>query len=170
MIEEVIQNIVDNANFKKKDEFHNFIKKCVFQFFRKEEADKESTRQFKSIIFKLDVFFKNFTPFQNEFGKDKIYVAGVEALYVIANELKIEVDKSDLFIVFHLRNLGKFRIKEEKLLTELKELWSKPFYKEYEIENKQDFAASIRALRDADVITYRHGNMTVNPSVILRYR
>lgn len=170
MIYESILNIVDAVDFKKRDDLISFLQNCICKFDRKEEEDRESTRPFESVVFKLDYFYKHFSKFHNEFGKDKVYVAAVTILIAIADEIKIELDKYDLFILYHLRNQGKFRLREDKLLEELKKLWALPQYKEYAINNNQDFAASIRALRDTKAINYRRGNMTLNPSIIIRYR
>lgn len=170
MIEEVIYNINEKIDFKKKDEFLQLLQKCIHYFNRAEDADRESARKYRSIVFKLDVFFKEFTPFQTELGKDKIYTAGVKALFAICEELLIELDEKDLFLLFHLRDLGKFRIREDKLLKEVQSLWTLPQYKQFTIDNKQDFAASMRALRDSDAINYRRGNMTLNQTIIVRYR
>lgn len=170
MIEETILNIVEKVKFNKKEHFGAFLGKCIHRFHREDESDRESQRKHKSVVFKTDAFFKNFTSFQNEFGKDKIYLAGVEALHAICEELAIELEPEECFILYHLRGLGKFRMKEEKLYSELKGLWGQPQYKEFAIEDKQDFSAAIRALRDAKVVDYRRGNMTLNPTVIIRYR
>ncbi len=167
MIEQIIDNIVENANFHKKESFKQFLTKCIYQYYRPEEADKESTREYKSIVFKADYFYKNFSPFINEYGKDKKYEAGVKALSAICEELKIEISKDECFILFHLRDLGKFRIKEDKLLKELKSLWGQ--YKEYALEG-QDFSHALRTLRNERVIQYRKGNILVSPTVIIRYR
>lgn len=166
-MQEVIDPIVEKISFHKKQLFAEFLGKCIQQYYREEEAEKESLREYKSVLFKLDYFFKNFAPFINECGKDKKYESGVEALYLICEELGVEIDKSECFIVFHLKDLGKFKIKESKLYDELKSVWGQ--YKHYRLE-PSDFSAALRNLRNERVIDYRKGNLTVNPTLILRYR
>ncbi len=166
-MQEVIDAIVKNANFNNKENLRSFLNNCIYQYYNENEADKESQREYKSVVFKLSYFYKNFSPFVNAYGKDKKYDAGVEALFCIAQELKIEIDKSECFILFHLRNLGKFKIKESKLLMELKGLWGQ--YKEYALDD-QSFSAALRTLRDERLISYRKGSLSVSPTIIIRYK
>lgn len=167
MINEMIENIVEKVNFRKREEFHEFLKKCIYQYYNEKDQHKEAEREYKSIVFKLDLFFKNFGSFINECGKDKKLQSGVVALMAIAEELQIEIEPSEAFVLFHMRDLGKFKIREAKLLDELKSIWGQ--YKEYKLDD-DEFPAVIRALRNERLIDYRKGNMAYNPTIILRYK
>jgi len=164
---EEIENIVEKISFTKKDSFSNFLAKCIKPYINKDESDRESQRTFRSIIFSIDVFFKNFSPFINERGADKKYEAGVEALYLISEEIKLNLDESECFILFHLRDLGKFRIKQSKLYEELQKVWGQ--YKHYRLD-EQDLSAALRVMRKNKIIEYRRGNLQLATSVIIRYR
>jgi hypothetical protein len=166
-MQEVIDNITEKIRFQKKEAFSQFLNKCIHIYKPVKYDEREELRDYKSVVFKLNTFFKNFSPFQSEFGTDKKYEAGVEALYVISDELGIEIDKSECFILFHLRDQGKFKIKEEKLFKELKSLW--PHYKEYELAD-QDFSRALRNLRDERMIDYRKRTLVPCPTVLIRYK
>jgi hypothetical protein len=166
-MQDVIDNIIEKISFTQKEAFRSFLNECVTPYINKEEEDREQQRKFQSVNLKLDYFFKNFTPFINEHKDHRKYEAGVEALTLIFEQLHIELDPSDCFILFHLRNLGKFKIKESKLLNELKSAWGE--YKKYALSD-QDFSAALRSLRKEKAIEYRKGNLTTSPNIIIRYR
>ena len=166
-MQEIIDNIIEKISFTKKDSFSMLLNQCIHTYTRKEEEEREQRRNYRSVIFKMDYFFKNFSPFINELGKDKKYEAGIEALSIISEELGIEIDKSECFILFHLRNQGKFKIKESKLLMELKKIWGQ--YKHYALDD-QEFSAALRNLRNERAIDYRKGNLQISPTIILRYK
>lgn len=161
---EDIDNIVANIEFEKKEEFKLLLEKSIHV---SKDSSNEELLENPNLIFKMDTFFKGFPLFINEFGKDKKYVAGTHALMTIFEQLGIEIDKEDCFILFHVRALGKFRMREEKLLAELNELW--PRYKEYKLE-ALDFSYAIKDLMRKKLIGYRRGNVTMNESVLIRYR
>lgn len=166
-MQEVIDNITEKIGFHKKQAFSQFLKQCIHTYKSKEEDEREQLREYKSVVFKLNIFFNKFSPFIYEFGKDKKYEAGVEALYVVCNELGIEIDKSECFILFHLRDQGKFKIKEAKLLDELKKLW--PHYKHYALDD-QNFSRALRNLRNERTIDYRKRVLVPVPTVLIRYK
>jgi len=167
-MQEVINKITEQINFTKKDSFAEFLEECIHFYVPKEaDMEREQLREYRSVVFKLNTFFKNFSPFIYELGKDKKYESGVEALYVICNELGIEIDKSECFILFHLRDQGKFKIKESKLLNQLKNLW--PQYKHYALKD-QDFSRALRNLRDERVIEYRKHALVPVPTLLIRYK
>jgi len=166
-MQEVIDRIIEKSNFHKKQLFLQLLKKCIHIYKPKERDEREEIREYKSVVFELSMFFKNFSPFISEFGKDKKYEAGVEALYLICDELGIELDKSECFILFHLRDQGKFKIKEAKLLSELEALWGQ--YKHYKLEGV-DFSRALRNLRDERTIDYRKRTLAPVSMVLIRYK
>lgn len=163
-MQEVIEAIVKRTSFEKKDLFAAHLAKCFQQI---KEYDDEYNEKFDKVLFKLDILFKGFSPFINEFGKSKKYLAGVSALDVICDELGVEMDPSECFILFHLRDLGKFKIREAKLHLELKSLWGQ--YKEYRLDDGE-FSYALKSMMRKKFINYRKGNLSVNPSVLLSYR
>jgi len=163
-INEIITNIVTKANFKNKDAFKAFVSKCLHF---SNDSSKSTYAVFENMVFKVDTFFKEFSPFKNEFGRDKIYEAGVEAFSCIFDELGIDLSKEECFLLYHLRDVGKFRVKESVFLEEVKALWKK--YPDYEL-NPQDFSYGLKELMRAKLIDYRRGNLYLKNSIIIRYR
>ena len=163
-MQETIENIVDKIEFSKKQLFGEMLAKCLHY---SGDSSESTYAVHKNVVFKLDTFFKSFSSFINEFGKDKKYLAGVHALSIICEELAIDIDDEECFILFHLRDLGKFRMKESKLHTELKALWKT--YPEFELGD-QDFSHALKSLMRKKFIDYRRGNLQLRPSVIIRYR
>lgn len=163
-MEEVIASIIEKINFKRKDEFSDLLNKSMYSL---SETAEEAHPNYDTIMLKIDVFFKGFDTFHNEFGKDKKYESGVEALSVMFEELGVEIEKTECFIIFHLKDLGKFRIKETKLHNELKSAWGQ--YKHYKLEDG-DFSYALKSLMRKKLIYYRRGTIQLKPSILLRYR
>lgn len=164
-MQESIDRIVEKLNFKNSDKFGILLSKSIKV---SGDSTKSTYAVHDNILLKLDVLFKGFSPWNNEFGKEKKYESGVEALSAIFEELGVEVDKSECFILFHIRELGKFRMREDKLKAELIPLW-KSAYKHYALEDG-DFSYAIKNLMRLKLIDYRRGNLHLKPSVILRYK
>ena len=86
---------------------------------------------------------------------------------IVAEQLGVELDKEECFILFHIRDIGKFRLKEAKLKSEMTILWRE--YKEYALCD-QDFSYALKSLMKKKFIEYRRGSIQLNPNVIYRYR
>ena len=163
-MQEVIDDIVEKSFTQKKELFSKLLSKCIYK--SKSFATVDEFR-FESVIFSVDKLFKGFSPFINELGKDTKYESGVAALSTILEELDIEVDKNECFMLFHMRDLGKFRINEAKLHHELKTLWKK--YPHYYLEDIE-FSYSLKNLMRKKLINYRRVSVYLNPSVLIHYR
>ena len=116
----------------------------------------------------MDELFKGFRDFQNFYGRDKKYRAAVHALSIIFEELGIEIEPEECFILYHPKDLGKFR-KKTDLKKELKDLWSQHPYKEYTLDDG-DFSACLKSMMRSNLIDYRKGNLHSRRSVIIRYK
>lgn len=162
---ETIANIVERTSITKKDLFEALISKCIKL---SDASGKESYSEFPNVIFDMDRLFKGFSPFNNELGKNKKYLAGVETLMIVFDELGIEIEKEECFILFHIREIGKFRIKEAKLLEELQELWAHGYH-DFKLEGG-DFSYALKSLMRKKVMAYRRGSINFVPSVLIRYR
>ncbi|MCF8060626.1 MAG: hypothetical protein K9K67_15090 [Bacteriovoracaceae bacterium] len=164
MLEEIHANILEKIKFDKLDKFEILLKSTITHVW---STEKEPDPRFHSVSFKLAEFFDGFTGFLNFYGKENKYQAGVEALSIICNELQIDIDEGECFLIFHIRNLGKFRKRESELLLELKNLWTQ--YPNYKMEDRE-FSKALKNLMRNKFINYRKGNLHLNPSVLLRYR
>ncbi len=165
-MEEIFENILDKIEFKKQQKFAELLPKCIHI---SSDSSKSTYAIYENLIFKLDTFFKGFENFQNEFGRDKKYIAACHALGAIFEELGFDIEKEELFILYHIRDLGKFRKREKDLHDELKKLWSNYPYKEFAMDD-QDFSHSLKNLMRMKLIDYRRGNLHSKQSVIIRFR
>jgi hypothetical protein len=163
-IEQSISNICDKANFQRKSIFSNLLTKSLHI---SNDSTISTYAVHNNLILKMNTLFEGFSPIVREFGKENQYLAGVIALHATFEELGIEVDKEECFILYHMRTLGKFKIRESKLKEELTVLWKR--YKEYALED-QDFSYCLKNLMRNKLIDYRKGNLQLKQSVIIRYR
>ncbi len=163
MLEEVYSNILEKFKLDKIEKFEKLLKSCIREVW---DQEKEPDPRFQSITFKISTFFEGFTAFQNFYGKDKKYVAGAEVLYLIFEELQVDIDESECFILYHIRDLGKFRKREAELLKELTNLWQQ--FPDYRLGDR-DFSKALKNMMRNKLIQYRKGNLHLNPSVLLRY-
>ena len=164
MIED-IENIMEQIPFARKDQFQTLLEKSIHV---SSDSSNGEELEFPNLIFKIETFFKGFSPFHNEMGKNRKYDSGVTALMTICETLGIEMDKEECFILFHIRALGKFRLREDKLKKELEALW-KSDYKDYFLADS-DFSYALKSLMRKKFINYRRGNLHLNPNVLIRYR
>lgn len=163
-MQETINGIIERVGFKESVKFGVLLKKCIRP---STDTEKSTYATEENIIFHMDKFFKGFPPYLIEFGRAKKYESGVVALNVISDELGLELDKEECFILFHIRDIGKFRVKEIKLKQELTILWRE--YKEYALCD-QDFSYALKSLMKKKFIEYRRGSIQLNPNVVFRYR
>ncbi len=163
-LELTYDDIIEKIEFRKKQNFETLIKKCIHV---SNDSSTSTYAVHPNIVFKLDSFFKGFPSFVNEFGKDKKYLAGVHAIGVICEALGLEIEPEESFVLFHLRDLGKFRKSEKELAKELKNIYSN--YKEFTLEGVE-LTYALKSLMKKKFIDYRRGNLHLKPSLIIRYR
>ena len=163
-MQETIQNIIERVNFEKKDNFSRFLYACIKD---SHDTAKSTYAIHNNILFKTAVFFEGLAKVSNEVPKEKKLLLGVETLVIVFDELGIEIEKEDAFILFHLRDLGKFKIKDKKLLAQLKGPWGQ--YKEFALEDA-DFSHSLKGLRKAGIINYRKGSVSLEQNIVISYK
>ena len=161
---ETIENIMNRISFRRKDDFRKHLLKCIHTSTNTKMVSHE---EHENVIFKLLVFLQEFTPFLYEHGKEKKYLSGVEALLITIEELGYEIEKEDVFVLFHLREHGRFKVKESKLKEELELLWKS--YPEFKLEGNE-LSYTLKDLMRKKLINYRKGNLEINPNVLIRYR
>jgi hypothetical protein len=163
-MQEIVENILDKLDYENKDKLSGLLYKTIEEV-RVDEEDPYP--KVKELIIRLDLFFAGFSPWINTYGKDKKYESGIEVLCLICEELGIEIEKTEAFILFHLRDKGKFKMKETKLLDELRPIWGQ--YKHYKLEGP-DFSYALKCLMRNKLIYYRKGNLQLNPTVLVRIK
>lgn len=163
MLDQLYPKILESVSFTAIDKFEVLIKTSITQAMISGEDNPNLT----SISFKWAKFLEGLPFFANSRGKEQAYKVGTETIMAVTNALQFELDEEEAFLLFHLRGLGKFRKRESDLLKELKKLWVD--YPEYEMADR-DFSRSLKNLMREKFINYRKGNITLNPSFVIRYR
>lgn len=162
---ETIESILKRADFaNKEDKLRALLNSCLSV---SKDSEKSTYAIHDNVLFKINDFFIGLKKILNSEKKDKAFLLGVDILGIVLDELGYEMDKEDVFIFYHLRDLGKFRLKESKLKDELKVLWRQ--HKEYQLED-QDFSRSLKYLMRNNLIDYRRGNLWLKLSTVISYK
>lgn len=163
MLDEIYTDIFEKTDFSASDKFETLIKKSISQAI----IENDRRPDLLSISFKFGTLLPELNNFAASKGKDKTLKLGTETLMIITNALQFDLEESEAFLLFQLRQLGKFRKKESDLHNELKKLWKQ--YPEYEMEDR-DFSRSLKNLMREKFIEYRRGNIKLTPAFIIRYK
>lgn len=163
MLEEIYTDILEKTDFSAADKFEDLIKRTI----SKAMIESENRPDLFSVSFKFGTLLQEMNSFAASTGKEHTLNLGTKTLMIITNALQFELEESEAFLLFQLRQLGKFRKKESDLHNELKKLWKQ--YPEYEMEN-QEFSRSLKNLMREKFIEYRRGNIKINPAFIIRYK
>jgi hypothetical protein len=163
VIEDLHREIIESVDFTAMDKFTELIQKSVTPAF----IAGEDNPNMESISLKLGILLEGLSFFANSKGKELSMKVGADTLLSIVQALQFEMDPEEAFLLFSLRNLGKFRKKESDLHKELKAHWKK--FPEYEMGD-QDFSHSLKSLMRDKFIQYRKGSIHLNPSFVIRYK
>ncbi len=163
-MEEMISAILERSNIENKEKLSLFLSRCI-------KASPNTARstysEHENVLFMTDVFFDELKKITNDVTNEKKFLLGVETLFITLEELGLPVEKQDAFIVYQLKDLGKFKIKDKKLLSDLKGLWGQ--YKEYTVE-ESDFMYTIKNLMRMGIVNYRKGNLNLKQSIVISYK
>lgn len=163
-MQETIQKIVDRAPFENKEKVLSFLNKCI-------KVSKDSNIStyaiHDNVHFKTYDFFKGLAKLTNDVPKEKRLAIIIDTLNIALSELGIDLDDGEIFIVYHLRDKGKFRMKESKLKDELKGEWGQN--KEYALCDL-DFSYALKSLMRTGIIEYRKGNLSLKPGFVISYK
>lgn len=115
-------------------------------------------------VFKMPAFLKGVNSLLTEVPKKMMPHKAVEILFTCFEIFGYDVSKQECFLLYNLRDLGKFRIKDQKLFTELEAQWGE--FQEYRVE-KSDFKVMLRELKNIKFIEMRRGAITLVEQVVL---
>lgn len=163
-MQDSIEQILERVSFEKKDKLQRILSRSMEI---SEDSTKRTTALYDNVLFKMEFFLSELEKLLNDVKKVNRFSIGMEILTVILEELGFEFEKEDAFIVYHLRGLGKFKIKDTKLRDQLKGQWGE--HKEY-ILTDQEFSRTLKVLMRMGIIDYRKGNLTLKKEIIVRYK
>lgn len=115
--------------------------------------------------FKYQKFLKGLSASLNGIPKGEINQTAVRVICTVLEEFEINVDEAEAFILYTIRDLGKFRTKDKKLLTELKGHWGN--LKDYEL-SESEFDVTLRELKNVGLIDFRRGAITIPENIVIK--
>lgn len=131
------------------------------------DSVEEKGQEMADVQFQITKFFKELPKSINGIKRSELYAKGADLLCLIFNTLDVETTKEECFVLFHLRELGKFRTKEDIVFKELKSEWE--IHKEYVLD-EPDFLEAVRELKNHGLIGHRRGTITLNEATVFRYK
>jgi hypothetical protein len=132
-----------------------------------DDSVEERGEEMADIHFQISKFLKDLPKSINGIKRSQLYAKGADLLCLILNTLDVEVTKQECFIFFHLRELGKFRTKEDIVFKELKSEWG--MHRDYVLE-LDEFLEAIRELKNHGLIGHKRGTITLNDATVFRYK
>lgn len=131
------------------------------------ESIEEKGEDMADVHFKIAPFFKEIDGVMHGVKHSKLYGNAAELLYLLFTKLSVEVEKEELFIWFHFRDLGKFRKKDDKAFEELKGEWG--VHKDYKMD-RSDFDYALIQLKNHGILNIRRGSITIPETTVFRYK
>ncbi|OUR99566.1 hypothetical protein A9Q84_00670 [Halobacteriovorax marinus] len=163
-MKELIQTILDRIEIEKKEKLTRLLNKCIKIGI---DADKLEHATADQVIFKMETFFRGLPGALNEIPKGERQALTFKIMEIIFEELGLEVDKDECFILYHIRDLGKFRVKETKLFDELTIEWKT--HKDYVLDS-QDYSYALKNLMRSKLIDYRKRNIALKQTLTFCYK
>jgi len=163
-INKIVEYAVENKLITNEKNFKRLVSKS---FSLIKDSVKEKGEELADLHFKVMSFTKDFPACFNGVNRSELYKNAAEVLYFMFNELSIEVEKEECFIFFHFRELGKFRMKEDKVFEELKSEWA--IHRDYEMP-KADYEYALRQLKNHGLIGLRRGAITLTDTTVFRFK
>lgn len=163
-ITKIVEYAVENKLITNEKNFKRLVSK---NFSLIKDSVKEKGEDLADLHFKVLAFTKDLPACFNGIKRSELYLKAAEILYFMFNELSIEVEKEECFIFFHFRELGKFRMKEDKVFEELKSEWG--IHRDYAM-TRADFDYALRQLKNHGLIGLRRGAITLNETTVFRFK
>lgn len=163
-MQEIVKNILEKVSFEQKSRFSTFLNKSLSISY---DTPTNTYSSHENVLFITDVFFQGLSKFSNCLPKDQKVIKGVETLLILFEELGFDISPQEAFIFFHLRSLGKFKIKEDKLKNELKSLWG--IHKNFYLD-ESEFKGCLKHLMKSNLIEYKKGTISIRQEIIIIYK
>ena len=131
------------------------------------DSIEDKGEDFADILFNVGPFCKEIDAVMHGVKHSVLFANAAELLHLMFTKLSIEISKEECFVWFFLRDLGKFRTKEDKAFNGLKSEWG--MHKEYAMD-KADFEVALRELKNHGVLNLRRGAITLPDSCVFRFK
>lgn len=131
------------------------------------DSIEEKGEDLADILFNVGPFFKEIDAVMHGVKHSLLYANAAELFFLIFSKLSIEIEKEELFVWFHFRDLGKFRKKDDKAFEELKSEWG--MHKDFKMD-RDEYDYALRQLKNHGILNLRRGAVTVPDSCVFRFK
>ena len=113
---------------------------------------------------KLQIFLKGIELVLSEVSKKEKMELILKIMVVTFSKIGFEISDKEAFVLYEIRDLGKFRLKDSKLFSDLEKSWNaSPDYR----VDKSEFKVIINELKNIKFIDTRRGSITLGESIII---
>jgi hypothetical protein len=115
--------------------------------------------------FKYQKFLKGLDVALNSVAKNETPQTAVKILCAVLETFDIDITEPEAFILYMIRDIGKFRTKDHKLIIELRGQWGT--LKQYALE-ESEYNVTLRELKNVGLIDFRRGAITLPENIVVR--
>lgn len=114
--------------------------------------------------FKIPKFLLGIKPIVNEIPKRDIMDKTVQLIVLVLEKIGIELSPEEAFVLYQLKDLGKFRLKDSKLFQDLEKEYST--HSAFRVE-KSEFKQILIELKNVGLIELRKGSIMLSERVMI---
>lgn len=114
---------------------------------------------------KIQHFLRGLRPLVSEYKAKEGMDAIVTIIRTLFEQWGYEFGPEECFVLYHMKDFGKFRIKDDKFYNDLQTEWSK--FNEYRIE-KNELKQILTDFKNLKFLEYRRGTIIFGLMVVLR--
>jgi len=113
--------------------------------------------------FKVMKFLKEMEPVLNQVAAKQKPTIASDIIRLTLEQFGVSLDEKESFVLFQLRDLGRFRIKDDKLFKDLEKQWGQ--FPSYRVE-KSEFKYVLYELKKVGLIEIRRGTITLSEQIV----
>ena len=163
-MQDTIEQILERVALAKKDGFTRTLNQSIVV---STDSGKRTEATHDNCTFKVHLFFDGLAKALNETPKINRMLAGVDILEIVLEELGFDSEREDAFLIYQLKDLGKFRITDKKFKDQMNALWGE--HKDF-ILTDQEYSHTLKVLMRMGIIDYRRGNLSLKKEMLIRYK
>jgi hypothetical protein len=110
------------------------------------------------IEFRLVFFLKGIKPILNEVPNKDVGISAVNIIQTTFDIFGYSLSEEECFLLYALKDMGKFKVKDSKLFSDLENEWGG--YPQFKME-KQEFKHALNELKNIKIIDVRRGAVVV---------
>ncbi len=114
--------------------------------------------------FKIPKFLLGIKAVLNEVPKAQIMDKTIDLILLVLDQLDYEISREEAFVLYSLKDLGRFRMKDSKLFSDLESLYST--HPSYRLD-KSDFKDVLKELKNVGLIELRRGAIMLSERLMI---